>query len=184
MSKLLKLVQIGKRELQMSDETYRNLLQDITGQRSSRGLNDFKLSKVVDRMKQMGFVPISKANQKPKPRRVRASEAEKIRAIWITMSKQGFLRNGSDQALDAYVKRMTSKINGIGVEQLSWLNSDQAYYVLEALKRWHYRLMKDAILAAGGRIPSNDQCTGPAGYDKLAAYYVELIGKIENGNTH
>lgn len=173
MSKLLKLVQIGKRELQMSDETYRNLLQDITGQRSSRGLNDFKLSKVVDRMKQMGFVPISKSNPKPKPRRTRASESEKIRAIWITMNKQGFLRNGSDQALDAYVKRMTSKINGIGVEQLSWLNSDQAYYALEALKRWHYRLMKDATLAAGGRIPLNEQCTGPVGYDKLAAYYID-----------
>ncbi|WP_158133686.1 gp16 family protein [Vibrio navarrensis] len=171
MSKLLKLVQIAKRELQLSDEAYRDLLEEVTGQRSSRGLDDAKLSKLVDRMKQLGFVPISKANQKPKPRRVRASEAEKIRAIWITMNKQGFLRNGSDQALDAYVKRMTSKINGIGVDQLSWLNSDQAYYVLEALKRWHYRLMKDAILAAGGRVPKNDNCTGQAGYDKLAAYY-------------
>ena len=171
MSKLLKLVHIGKRELQLRDEAYRNLLEEVTGQRSSRGLNDFKLSKVVDRMKKMGFVPISKSNPKPKPRRTRASESEKVRAIWITMYKQGFLRNGSDQALDAYVKRMTSKINGLGVDQLSWLNSDQAYYVLEVLKRWHYRLMKDAILAAGGRIPSNDKCTGPAGYDKLAWFY-------------
>lgn len=45
MSKLLKLVQIGKRELQLSDEAYRDLLEEVTGQRSSRGLNDFKLRK-------------------------------------------------------------------------------------------------------------------------------------------
>ncbi|EID4424910.1 regulatory protein GemA [Vibrio vulnificus] len=169
MSKLLKLVQIGKRELQLSDEAYRDLLEEVTGQRSSRGLNDFKLSKMVDRMKQMGFVPVSK--NKVEAKKFRAYESEKILAIWITMSKQGFLRNGSDMALDAYVSRMTSQINGKGVAKLAWLNSEQAAYVLEALKKWHYRLMRDAIIAAGGRVPMNDKCTGPAGYDKLAWFY-------------
>ncbi|EGQ9150164.1 regulatory protein GemA [Vibrio parahaemolyticus] len=176
MSKLLKLVQIGKRELQLSDESYRNLLQEVTGQRSSRGLGDFKLSKMVDRMKQMGFVPVSK--NKVEAKKFRAYESEKILAIWITMNNQGFLRNGSDLALDAYVRRMTSQINGKGVAKLAWIDSEQAAYVLEALKKWHYRLMRDAIVAAGGRVPMNDKCTGPAGYDKLAWFYkYEFKGK-------
>ncbi|MCO7025100.1 regulatory protein GemA [Vibrio paracholerae] len=169
MSKLLKLVQIGKRELQLSDEAYRDLLEEVTGQRSSRGLDDFKLSKMVDRMKQMGFVPVNK--NKVEVKKFRAYESEKILAIWITMFKQGFVRNGNDAALDAYVKRMTSQINGAGVAKLAWLDSDQATYVLEALKKWHYRMMCDAIVAAGGRVPKNDNCTGPASYDKLAWFY-------------
>lgn len=171
MSKLLKLVQIAKRELQLSDEAYRDLLEEVTGQRSSRGLDDAKLSKLVDRMKRLGFVPRTKAPQPAAQHRYRSSEASKILAIWITMFKQGFVRNGNDAALDAYVKRMTSQINGAGVAKLAWLDSDQATYVLEALKKWHYRMMCDAIVAAGGRVPKNDNCTGPAGYDKLAWFY-------------
>lgn len=172
MSKLLKLVQIGKRELQMDDEAYRDLLEEVTGQRSSRGLPDFKLSMVIDRMKSLGFVPRQQSQSQTNQRRYRSSEAPKILAIWITMFKQGFVRNGSDQALDAYVKRMTSQINGgSGVAKLEWAKTEQAVYVLEALKEWHYRVMCDAIRAAGGRIPPNDKCTGPAGYDKLASFY-------------
>ncbi|NOE32008.1 gp16 family protein [Vibrio cholerae] len=176
MSKLLKLVQIGKRELQMDDEAYRSLLEEVTGQRSSRGLPDFKLSMVIDRMKSLGFVPRQQGQSQTNPRRYRSSEAPKILAIWITMFKQGFVRNGSDQALDAYVKRMTSITNGgKGIERAAWLKSEEAYVVLESLKRWHYRLMSEAIVAAGGRIPSNDNCTGPAGYDKLAGFYREMF---------
>lgn len=177
MSKLLKLVQIGKRELQLSDEAYRDLLEEVTGQRSSRGLNDFKLSKMVDRMKSLGFVTQTKSTQpQAKATKPRALEVTKLRAIWIIMHKQGFVKNGSDAALDAYVKRMTSITNGgKGIERAAWLKSEEAYVVLESLKRWHYRLMSEAIVAAGGRIPSNDNCTGPAGYDKLAGVYREMF---------
>ncbi|OEE42313.1 gp16 family protein [Vibrio anguillarum] len=164
MSNLLKIVQIAKRELNMDDDTYRDILEQVTGQRSSRGLNDFKLGKVVDKMKALGFKP----KHKPRPR---AEEVTKIRAIWRTMHKQGFVRNANDHAIDAYVKRMTSQSNGKGVERANWLRPEQAAEVLESLKKWHYRLMKEAILAQGGRIPMNDQCTGEAGYDKLAWYY-------------
>lgn len=180
MSKFLKLVQIGRRDLQLSDEQYRDLLQEVTGKRSARGLDDFRLGKVVDRMKTMGFVPMTKSPARRKPGKPRAAESAKIKAVWITMHKQGFVRDGSDGALNAYVKRMTSKVNGVGVERLEWLNSEQAYQVLEAIKRWHYRVIKDAILAAGGRIPKNDQLTGDAGYAKLVAYYeAGLLGKIK-----
>ncbi|MFZ3487261.1 gp16 family protein [Vibrio harveyi] len=177
MSKLFKLVQIGKRDLQLSDETYRDILQEITGQRSSRGLDDRKLGKIVDRMKQMGFVPVSKKRTKlSKPR---ALEAEKIRAIWITMSKQGFLHSGTDLALDGFVKRMTSQLNGKGVAKLVWLDSYQASYVLEALKKWHYRVMRDAVIAAGVKFP--EYVSGSVGYDRLAWFYTNDFLKKNDG---
>lgn len=171
MSKFLKLVQIGKRDLQLSDEQYRDLLEEVTGQRSARGLPDFKLGKVVDRMKSMGFVPITKAVPRRNPGIPRTAEAAKIKAIWITMHKQGFVRDGSDGALNAYVKRMTSKINGVGVERLEWLNGDQSVYVLEAIKRWHSRVMKDAIIAWMKENPSYEGLPIPYGYGKLVKCY-------------
>ncbi len=178
MSKLLKLVQIAKRDLQLSDDNYRNMLESVTGQRSAKSLTEPQLSKVVDRMKQLGFVPRSGSSITVRLPSPTVPESKKIRAIWITMYKQGFIRNGSDAALDAYVKRMTKKRNGIGVEKLIWLK-EEVGYVLESLKNWHYRLMCEAIIAKGGRIPKNDRLTGPAGYDKLAKYYEAICKEIE-----
>ncbi|CAA6680313.1 regulatory protein GemA, partial [Lentimonas sp. CC4] len=115
-------------------------------------------------MKALGFKP------KRKPQ-ARAPEVAKIRAIWRTMHKQGFIRNANDVAIDAYVKRMTTASNGRGIEKAVWLKSAQAAEVLEALKKWHYRLMAEVITKSGGRIPSNNDCTGPAGYELLAEHY-------------
>ncbi|MBE4071074.1 regulatory protein GemA [Vibrio parahaemolyticus] len=168
MSKLLKLVQIGKRELAMDDDTYRAMLENITGQNSAKNLQQWQLSKVLDHLKSLGFKP--KASNKPKPK---TPEVAKIKAIWITMHKQGFVRDGSDSAIDAYVRRMTTHSNGRGIERAMWLKSYQAADVLESLKKWHSRLMCDAIIAKGGKIPKNDRLTGPAGYDKLADHYKE-----------
>ncbi|WP_417880342.1 gp16 family protein [Vibrio sp.] len=171
MSAMLKMVQIGKRQLNLDDDVYRNMLEQITGQRSCKGLSDAKLKQVIDWMKTKGF----KVKRKP---RARAEEVTVIRAIWITMHQQGFVRNPKDLAIDAYCKRMTQQINGKGVERANWMNQEQAAYVLEALKKWHYRLMEDMILSKGGRIPSNDSCTGPASYSKLAAYYLTFNKEI------
>ncbi|MEZ8190665.1 gp16 family protein [Vibrio sp. 1F279] len=164
MSNLLKLVQIAKRDLAMEDDSYRDVLEQCTGKRSAKGLNDIQLTKVLDRMKSLGFKP------KRKPQ-ARAPEVTKIRAIWHTMHKQGFIRNANDVAIDAYVKRMTTASNGRGIEKAVWLKSAQAAEVLEALKKWHYRLMAEVITKSGGRIPSNNDCTGPAGYELLAEHY-------------
>ncbi|WP_135381038.1 gp16 family protein [Vibrio tasmaniensis] len=170
MSNLLKLVQIAKRDLAMEDDSYRDVLEQCTGKRSAKGLNDIQLTKVLERMKSLGFKP------KRKPQ-ARAPEVAKIRAIWRTMHKQGFIRNANDVAIDAYVKRMTTASNGRGIEKAVWLKSTQAAEVLEALKKWHYRLMKEDILSQDGRIPMNDQNTGPAGYELLADYYIEKYYK-------
>ncbi|OUS51447.1 hypothetical protein BM607_009320 [Shewanella sp. SACH] len=167
MSNALKLVQIGKRDLQLDDDMYRNLLEQITGARSAKGLSESQLNAVVDAMKLRGF--------KPKPKaQARAAEVPKIRAIWLTMYDQGFVRSRTEVALNTYVKRMTKAGNGQGIDRIEWLKPMQAVVVLEALKKWHYRGMADAIIVRGGRVPPNDKLTGPAGYEKLAAHYEEF----------
>ncbi|EMH3444495.1 gp16 family protein [Vibrio harveyi] len=170
MSSLLILVQVAKRELNMDDDAYREMLFNVTGQRSAKNLSQWQLSKVIDRLKELGFKP----KRKPQSAQPRALEVKKITAIWVTMHKQGFVKNGSAAAIDAYVRRMTSQMNGKGVDKAIWLNSYQASIVLESLKRWHHRLMCDAIISSGRTVPRNSAGTGKASYDKLAEYYEEM----------
>lgn len=168
MSNLLKLVQIGKRELALDDDMYRDMLEQTVGVRSAKNLGQWQLSKVLDHMKGLGFKP--KSSNKPK---ARAPEVAKIKAIWINMHKQGFVRNGSDAAIDAYVRRMTTAQNGRGIDRAIWLKSHQASEVLESLKSWHFRCMCNEILNKGGSVPVNESRNGYVGYDKLAKHYQE-----------
>ncbi|WP_233007174.1 gp16 family protein [Rheinheimera faecalis] len=168
MSNTLKLVQVGKRELHLDDDMYRNLLEFVTGKRSAKELTEVQLSAVVTEMKRRGFKP------KHKPQ-ARAPEVVRIRAIWSTMFDQGFVVSKTEVALNAYVKRQTKTSNGQGVDRIEWLTSAQAVQVLESLKKWHWRCMAEAIKASGGCVPANEKNTGLAGYEQLAGYYRELI---------
>ena len=71
---------------------------------------------------------------------------DKLRAIWIEMAKAGYLRDGSENALELWVQRMSAKFNrGRGIEKVDWL--EQEPYVcnrlLESLKQWQKRCIKN-----------------------------------------
>lgn len=92
------------------------------------------------------------------------------------MFKQHWLRDGSETALNNYVKRITSKLNdGEGIANVGWLDSGTAYVVLEALKNWHRRLMMNALTKAGKDIPLNERTGRPAGYDAISAAYIDIL---------
>nr|WP_253264679.1 phage protein GemA/Gp16 family protein [Aeromonas sp. 1805] len=57
------------------------------------------------------------------------------------MARQGVIRDGSSCALNAWVQRMTARLNGgVGVAEVGWLDEPLAVKVLEALKRWQHRV--------------------------------------------
>lgn len=176
-TRLLKLVQVGRRELGMTEDDYRSLLERVTGSRSAKGLGAKKLDDVVQEMKRLGFVvrvSRSRRHSPPSSSRVRAPEVRKIRAIWICMHNDGFVRNGSEDALNGYIKRMTARNNGgAGIERAEWLTSEQAYQVLEALKKWHIRLMSEVILKRGDVLPESRSYQSKAmpGYDLIRLVY-------------
>jgi len=177
--RLLKLVQVGRRELGLDDEDYRALLESVTGARSAKGLKAAQLEAVVKAMKGIGFkVKVSAASGKrlspASSAKVQAPEVRKIRAIWITMHNDGFVRDGSEDGLGSYIKRMTTNSNGgAGIQRLDWLTSAQAERVLEALKKWHIRLMTAVILARGDRVPDTRSHREEAlpGYDLIRQAY-------------
>ncbi|MFQ2250968.1 gp16 family protein [Aeromonas dhakensis] len=177
--RLLKLVQVGRRELGLDEEEYRALLEQVTGVRSAKGMSASKLDAVITAMKGLGFkvkggAQVTGRRSPPSSAKVQAPEVRKLRAIWITMKQDGLLHDGSEDALDSFIRRMTANANGgIGVNRAEWLTSAQAERVLEALKKWHIRLMTAAIIERGDIIPASHGRLLDAmpGYDLIRKAY-------------
>lgn len=177
--RLLKIVQVGRRELGLDEEDYRALLESVTGSRSAKGLSAAKLEAVITAMKGLGFkvkggAKVNGRLSPPSSAKVQAPEVRKVRAIWITMYNDGFVRDGSDDALGSYIKRMTANANGgAGINRPEWLTSAQAERVLEALKKWHIRLMTAAIIERGDLVPEPRSHRDDAmpGYDLIREAY-------------
>lgn len=178
-ARLLKIVQVGRRELGLDEEEYRALLEQVTGARSAKGLSAAKLEAVITAMKGLGFkvkggAKVNGRRSSPSSAKVQAPEVRKLRAIWITMSNDGLLQDGSEEALGSFIRRMTANANGgIGVNRAEWLTSAQAERVLEALKKWHIRLMTAAIIERGDIVPASrgHQIDAMPGYDLIREAY-------------
>jgi phage gp16-like protein len=128
MSSLAK-IQIGKKQLGLADEDYRDLLERVTGQRSSASLSEPQRVAVIAAMQELGFVTARKTRGlKP--------HQEKCAALWGALSRAGKIEDGSLAALSAFVRRQA------GVQRIEWLTAGQAPKVIEALK---------AMLARGSK---------------------------------
>lgn len=183
-TRLIRLVQVGRRSLGLDEETYRELLVQQSGKRSAAELTLQELDKVLATMKGAGFKPTVKRGVKGgKQKRlspvsgtpVRTAEIGVIRAVWITMHRHGLLRDGSETALNHYVKRQTVRLNkGVGVAEVAWLSEAQAYRVLESLKNWHKREMVKVLQAAKKTVPINEKTGRVAGYQAILAAFEEL----------
>lgn len=66
-SKLIAIIHVGKKELGLDDDTYRDMLQHVTGKRSAKDLNISELNKVIRELEQKGFKHESKRSFGTKP---------------------------------------------------------------------------------------------------------------------
>jgi len=113
----------------LSDDTYRAKLELITGKRSAADLDDAELDEAI-----------KKFHVKPSAAHPHTRMA---RALWIACFNLGQLDDGSDAALDAFVKRQTGK------ERLAFLTPSEANEVTEGLK--------DIARRAGFVVPAGDK---------------------------
>jgi len=127
-SKYIKLIHIAKTQLNLDDDTYRKLLLTVTKKNSTKDMTIWELEKVLDNLKSKGF----KVKSSKKAGRITATEPihQKIRSLWIELANAGAVKNRSEKAINAYVKRIT------GIEVMDWLNTKQAIIVIESLKGW------------------------------------------------
>jgi len=139
-ARLVRLIHVAKRDLALDEDTYRSMLLSTTGKDTSSHLNVTELERVLAHLKRHGF-KVRHATGKPRaarkpPSRALADSAQssKIRALWLELHAQGAVRDPSEKALAAYVKRITR------IDALQWLDVKQASQLIETLKQWKERL--------------------------------------------
>lgn len=167
---LIKLIHVARRELQLDDDTYRAFLMQKTGKISCRELTVTQLEQVLDTMKERGF---KKQNKHPRRRfKGYVTPREKVYKIWQQMAEDGFIADGSDTALDKYVERLTARRNGgQGVSTLAWCHGESLQVVLETLKQWHIRCIREAFSRYGLPLPVSPSGRELRGYDAMTAAY-------------
>ncbi len=119
---LVRAIQTGRRKLGLDDETYRGLLADVSGGKtSSRELNAYQLKEVLRRMREAGF----RSSTDP--------QLQKIRSLWFSMHDEGVVRSRSEKSIAAYIRRITGKsTHDCGVKDFQ--------RVIETLKQWIDRM--------------------------------------------
>ncbi|KAB1440357.1 regulatory protein GemA [Pseudodesulfovibrio senegalensis] len=71
------------------------------------------------------------------------AQARKIWTLWQELHKAGEVRDPNEQALNAFVKGQTKKGGKPGVGSYRWLNRHQASTIIESLKNWQKRIIKE-----------------------------------------
>lgn len=138
---LLAKIHIAKKQLSLDDDTYRDALETATGERSAGKCNIDQLTAVIEAFRAKGWQDRPAGSTKRAPRQAKAPggrlanspHASKLRALWLSAWNLGVVRDSSESALGAFIKRQT------GIDAMVWLAPEDAPRAIEALKDWMAR---------------------------------------------
>lgn len=142
-NRLIQLVHVAKRELNLDEDIYRSVLSDLTDKSSCAKMSIKELEVVIEHFKTVGFKVKARKRYSPKATTNTVGQVAKLRAVWINMHKQGIVRDSSEQALDSYITRMLQGKSATITYHAQFLTPKQAVNVLESLKRWQKRAAKE-----------------------------------------
>ena len=128
-SKLIQLIHVGKTQLGLDDELYREVLESCTGKTSSKNMTIQQLDAVLNRLKQLGFAVESK-NKSGVNNLASDPQSRLIRHLWLELYNAGQVRNGSEKALAKFIE------NKVGVSALQFLSSHHADMIINHLRSW------------------------------------------------
>lgn len=169
-NQLIRLVHIAKRDLKMDDAIYRTMLKAAGGKDSTADMDVAALERVLAQAKRAGFQIRSKAGDRRQDTRPMAT---KVRALWLFLHHLGAVKNPSEAALAAYVKRIAR------VDDMHWASGDAMNALVETLKKWAMRgFLPEAVQQLrthAGRL---------AGVDQLSAVQLEALQKADRLVTH
>lgn len=129
MAALIGKIHVARKQLGLSDDSYRAMLTGVTGKDSCANMAENELKAVLKRFEELGFKPTGgkrAGSRKPAD----SNQAKMIRALWLDLYHLGALRDPTEDALAAFVKRTTK------VPALQWLGSGGADDVIKALRGW------------------------------------------------
>jgi len=132
-------IRVAKAQLRLDEETYRDKIEAVTGERSLRDCSIPQIEAVLKQMRKDGFVPKKGSKRPPSDK----AQVRMIMAIWADLAP--YVRApDKDAALRTFVSRQTKTVaNPQGVSAPEFLDATQANRVIEALKDWRRRAEGD-----------------------------------------
>lgn len=136
-SQFIKLIHVARRDLNLDEPNYRAILFAQGGNESLAAMPIDGMKKVLDYLKAQGFkVRKTKTDRK----QATGKDAGKVRALWLFLHELGAVRDPSEAALTAYVKRIAK------VDDVQWMRSGhRVETVIESLKKWAMRFLPAAV---------------------------------------
>ena len=133
-------IHVLKGKLRLTDDDYRALLIQLTGQASSKAMTQAQRRTVREHLQRLAArmgIEQPATRQRPLPdaqfaqAKAAASPRErKVWALWHQLHRDGLVDNPSAAALNAWVKRQ------VGVDALRFCTGPQLGTLIEALKAW------------------------------------------------
>ena len=120
-------IHIAKKALNLDEDTYRDLLERVTGKRSSKNMSEKERDAVLTEMARLGWKDDSSASQAWRKK----SEKPYVRRLYAlakSIGDTGYWRHPYKKALRLFVSEKT------GLDNPEWLSADQATPLIEALK--------------------------------------------------
>jgi len=124
----LRRVQTARRAIGLDDDTWRDLLERVTGQRSAAALGAGQLRDVSAELGRLGWTPEAHGGGGTWRPRAKHGHHRKIYAIWGGLRAAGVWKVQSVQSLHAFCKRVA------WVDHVEWCDAHQASKVIEALR--------------------------------------------------
>ncbi|MBN8243286.1 regulatory protein GemA [Nitratireductor aquimarinus] len=146
----LAAIHVAKKQLGLDEDTYRALLMRETGKNSAAKLTANEQRRVIEVLRNQGFKPSSNASQTG----LKGRFAKKLQALWIAAWNLGIVRDRSDRALIAFVKRQA------GIDHVRFVHHpEDARKAIEGIKAWMAREAGVNWLIEGF-LPDWMQCDG------------------------
>lgn len=140
----IKLIHIGRTELGLDDATYRSMLANISGGKtSSKALTPAERQAVLQHMKARGFTIKPKAgNGAAADTWQHDPQMRKLRAMWYLLADAGHVDRPADaDACNAAVQAWAVRqLSGQTFTHLRFATGDQMNDLVEAMKQWCGRL--------------------------------------------
>lgn len=123
-------IHVARKQLGLDDDTYRDVLERVTGRRTSKGLDGRQMAAVIDEFKRLGW-----AAARPKVRSVEPrADLRLIYVLWRLLVEAGHVGAGR-QALNAFIAAPNFQRKwGEVPTDLRFLTQPRAADVIEALK--------------------------------------------------
>lgn len=130
---MLAKIHIARKDLALTDDTYRAVLIRVTTRDSAADCTDAQLEAVLAEFRRLGWQgPAGKGGRR------KASSKSWVRKVWaIWGDLKPLLNDATDDTLRAFVARQTrSARNPQGIADPEWLSPHDATAVIKGLEGW------------------------------------------------